>query len=42
MLGVRFIQQIRHGGTLGKLDGTQGQEMECYVEAGGKELKFTC
>ena len=34
-LGVRFIQQIKHGGTYGKLDGTEGQEMECSVEAQG-------
>ena len=35
MLGGGFICQIMHGGTLGDLDGTEGQEMECYVEAQG-------
>jgi len=35
MLGAEFICQIKQGGTLGDLDGTEGQEMECYVEAQG-------
>ena len=35
MLGGGFICQIMHGGTLGDLDGTEGQEMECYVEVQG-------
>ena len=34
-LGVRFIQQIRHDGTLGELESTKRQQMECYVEAQG-------
>ena len=33
MLGVRFIQQIKHGGTLGELEGTKTQQMEYYVDA---------
>ena len=27
-LGVRFIQQLKHGGTLGELEGTKRQQME--------------
>ena len=34
-LGVRFIQQLEQGGTLGELEGTKRQQMECYVEAQG-------
>jgi len=35
ILGVGFIRQVEQGGTLGELEGTEGQEMECYVEAQG-------
>ena len=34
-LGVRFIRQLEQGGTLGELEGTKRQQMECYVEAQG-------
>ena len=32
-LGVRYIWQIQQGRTYGELDGTEGQEMERYVQA---------
>ena len=32
-LGVRYICQIKHGGTSGVLDGIQRQVMERYVQA---------
>ena len=35
MLGVGFIRQVEQGGTLGELEGTKGQQMECYVQAQG-------
>ena len=34
-LGVRFIQQLEQGGTLGELEWTKRQQMECYVESQG-------
>ena len=34
-LEVGFTRQIKHGGTLGELDGIKRQQMECYVEAQG-------
>ena len=34
-LGFRFIRQLEQGGTLGELEGTKRQHMECYVEAQG-------
>ena len=34
-LGVRFMQQLEQGGTLGELEWTMRQQMECYVEAQG-------
>ena len=32
-LGVGYIWQIKHGGTLGELYGTSRHVMECYVQA---------
>jgi len=31
MLGVGFMRQVIPGGTLGELEGTKGQQIECYV-----------
>ena len=32
-LGVEFIRQVIQGGTLGELEGTKWQQIECYVQA---------
>ena len=32
-LGVGFIRQVEQGGTMGELEGTKRQKMECYVDA---------
>ena len=31
-LGVGFMRQVIQGGTLGELEGTKGQKIECYVQ----------
>ena len=31
-LGVGFIGQVIQGGTSGELEGTKGQQVECYVQ----------
>jgi len=33
MLGIRFIWQVKHGGTFDELEGTKRQNMEWHVHA---------